>query len=246
MCHRYCFTLCFCPLPGYAGSLGGTGLHGQHPRRGAVQSPSAIFRQLAASSVVVATGREGPQQTSVARWRPWCGHRQTHQLAYSLPASYRHHGGRPWQVQLQTTVRSVCALTWLRPQVSCTFSFSKIVFRQDNLLRLLEAKGNLWLFCSILCIIWNSASLFSLTAALIVVCLGISPPSPCCYFTSMAINNTHILFFFRPLWWRGFQPLSKSAPLGFIYNTYFYVDGGSNLNKSICCTHCLVQGSCIR
>lgn len=198
MCHFYCFMFNFCLLPGDTGPLGGAGLHRQHPRRGAVQSPSAIFWQPAASSTVVATGRKGPEQTSVAWWRPWSGHHQTHQLAYNLPASYRHHRGRPWQVQ--TTNRPAYRLTWLQPEVSCAFSFLAIVFHQDNLLCCftlfwLRMILNLWLFCWIPYIIWSSTSLFSLMAVLVAICWGISPSSPYYYFTSMAINTLHISCF---------------------------------------------------
>lgn len=68
MCYYYCSSLCFYLLAGDTGPSGGTGLRRQYPRRGAVQSPPAIFWQLAASSAIVATGRkgEGPEQTSVA------------------------------------------------------------------------------------------------------------------------------------------------------------------------------------
>lgn len=109
-CHYCCSSVCLYLLAGDPGPPGGTGLHRQHPRRGAVQSPPAIFWQLAASSTVVATGGEGAEQTSVARRGPWGGRHQTHQSAHHLPASHRHHGGRPRQVRPQTTDGQVCAL----------------------------------------------------------------------------------------------------------------------------------------
>lgn len=84
--------------------FGGTSFHREHHWGRVAQSPPEIFWQPAASSVIMAAGGKGQGQNSVTRRRFWSDPQSTHKSAHYAPAPHRCHGGRPWQVRLQTTI----------------------------------------------------------------------------------------------------------------------------------------------